>query len=632
MRWVKKWWQKLALILIFSVICGCLVEFGYEGIARYKMISQGQDTIIEGVDWDKIEAEGAVSEEGALRMVDIGKLVIDLQGKYVDKLIYQYTSEEDFAAIIQLEIKDVYGNYRTKVINDYSTSNLSASVVNIKGVVNKIVINLPYDVTITNVSINNQLNINKYRILYVSLIACLLLCLYVFKAILRNRPDIIFLMISMVIGGMLIVLSPPRFMSWDEHIHFRYTFFDCVVNGESSWTEAEDYMYYHPEAEGGMPFVSKEEKAMQIQYLNNADDIVLQKEKYPFWLASVGYFHMAFAVRICRALGVSFYNTLMIGRFANLTLYCVLIAYAIRCIPYLKRTLMTMCLMPTPILLASSYSYDTLITSTFVLGISLLLREFYYLDKQMKIKDGFLILLCFTVGSFPKAIYIPMILSFLLLPSSKFKSKRSEWIWKSIPIILFVLLMLTFVIPSTSGNMEGDSRGGNTDVTMQMELIFSHPVAYIKVLLNNIFDKFDEYVLGRSSLAYFAYEGYHKMYTAVTVIMVAVFFTEPRVMIPQNSKKSIRNLKVIMMILVAGVVGLIWTALYLSFTEVGMEKIAGVQARYYLPLMLPVLITLYSDKIKIGWKAENYNLFISFCIIALWNISLYSHFLISYCN
>ena len=125
MKCFKKWWQKLAVIIAFSVIIGYLAEFAYEGIARYKIISQGQDTIIEGIEWDQIEAEGAVSENGVLHMVQDGNITIEFQEKYIDKLIYQYTSDTDFDAPVEVEIKDVYGNYVTKSIEDYSSSNAS---------------------------------------------------------------------------------------------------------------------------------------------------------------------------------------------------------------------------------------------------------------------------------------------------------------------------------------------------------------------------------------------------------------------------------------------------------------------------------------------------------------------------
>ena len=511
-------------------------------------------------------------------------------------------------------------------------SNLSASVVNIKGIIDKIKINIPAGVTVKGVSINNQLKINKYRILYIAAILNLLLILYVFRKELSHRPEVIFLLICLTIGGLFILVAPTRFISWDEHIHF-YRTFDWFEKGEVNWSQAEYYQYHYHEKEDNMPFLSKEEKAMQIQYLNLSDGYnVDQYEKSFFQLSSIGYFHMAIVIKICKLLGVSFYSTLLFGKLANLFLYSILIAFAIKIVPYLKRTLMVLCLMPTPILLAVSYSYDVFVNGFLILGIALLLREYYYADKQMKVKDGTLMLLCFIMGSCPKAVYIPLILSFLFLPASKFKNSKSQLIWKCVAMISFVLLMMSFVVPSVGDNMEGDLRGGNTSVTQQMQLILHHPIAYIKVFLRNFYNTFDDFVLGRSSLAHMAYVGHHKMYTSVTVIMVAVFFTEPRVVLPQKSKNSLRNFKIVMIFLVTGVIGLIWTALYLSFTEIGMETIAGVQARYYIPLLLPVLSMLYSDKIKTGWKEEKYNFIISFCIIVLWNVTLYSDFLITYCN
>ena len=58
------------------------------------------------------------------------------------------------------------------------------------------------------------------------------------------------------------------------------------------------------------------------------------------------------------------------------------------------------------------------------------------------------------------------------------------------------------------------------------------------------------------------------------------------------------KVRIITMIQIALVVALIWTALYLSYTEVGEEVIAGVQARYYLPFFLLLFICFQNKKIK----------------------------------
>ena len=50
-------------------------------------------------------------------------------------------------------------------------------------------------------------------------------------------------------------------------------------------------------------------------------------------------------------------------------------------------------------------------------------------------------------------------------------------------------------------------------------------------------------------------------------------------------------------VIVFGVMCLIWTALYLSFTPVGLSQINGVQGRYYIPITIWILWILRNKKI-----------------------------------
>lgn len=47
--------------------------------------------------------------------------------------------------------------------------------------------------------------------------------------------------------------------------------------------------------------------------------------------------------------------------------------------------------------------------------------------------------------------------------------------------------------------------------------------------------------------------------------------------------------KLLLAVMIFGVVCVIWTSLYGTFSVVGAAAIDGVQARYYIPLMLPFL-------------------------------------------
>ena len=51
---------------------------------------------------------------------------------------------------------------------------------------------------------------------------------------------------------------------------------------------------------------------------------------------------------------------------------------------------------------------------------------------------------------------------------------------------------------------------------------------------------------------------------------------------------------------------LIFTALYLQFTEVGAMSIAGVQARYLLPILWGALIAVKPKKIRNDYPRRQY--------------------------
>ena len=81
------------------------------------------------------------------------------------------------------------------------------------------------------------------------------------------------------------------------------------------------------------------------------------------------------------------------------------------------------------------------------------------------------------------------------------------------------------------------------------------------------------------------------------------------------SKKRIsKGIKAVLGVLLVGMYVLIPTALYLSFTEVGSSTIEGVQPRYYICLLLPLLLILTPNKKR--KKIDNgYLPIISFSII-----------------
>ena len=56
--------------------------------------------------------------------------------------------------------------------------------------------------------------------------------------------------------------------------------------------------------------------------------------------------------------------------------------------------------------------------------------------------------------------------------------------------------------------------------------------------------------------------------------------------------------RVVILGLVGIIVAFIWTAMYISFTPVGAASINGVQGRYFVPILLPLLLALQTTHIE----------------------------------
>lgn len=625
-RTKMSWWKKLLIIMISAILAGFMVE----GILQF--FEAGKSQMSQVISLQDIQVKNGDKMENLYVMKDHGEIKIDVSGMYVNKFQYYYASEKNFQAEIIVETSNLYGDWEKQKIQDPCRSNLNNSFVNIKNIVKSITLRVPEGVTVGDFTVNNAKDSNGYRILYICVFVGVFLFFLLFKKEIGKRVELGFLLISMTIGMLFIAIQPPQFTSWDEHIHF-YHVFDFFEGKHVEWNQAEYYAYINPESKEKVAFTSKEEKALQIQYFNeHTQDSGYSYEKSSFTVSQLGYLHMAIVVAAGNFIGLPFYVVYLLGKAANLLLYCILMFFAIKSIPIAKHLLAALALMPAPMVLATAYSYDVVLIGFLSLGMALLVREFYYPDKKISRAMLVCIPFFFLYGSCPKAIYIPLVLSAVFLPQKKFKSKRQCWIWKTVIILTCILLMLTFLVPTAGNTMASDVRGGDTDVGRQLQMILGHPWAYIQILFENIKNTFNSYMMGIESISTMAYEGIFEFYMVVTALVLGVACTEPRKVMSRTTKRSMNIFKVSMLPLAAGVLVLIWTAMYLAFTEVGEVVIKGVQGRYYIPLLLPLLMIFYTDKIHTKWKEENYNFVMFMIVLLIWHLALYSRFLIPYCS
>lgn len=630
---LKKNIKRILIILICSVAIGVVLSLAS---AAFNYLRAGDDKGINLVDASQITVEGNVVEKGEEYHVSQngGTLILEFPEElYINKLQYEYSVAEPLLndSKIFITYSNIYGDENRKELSDNYFVFASKSVLNIGERVSKIEIVIPEEnaeLKISNFVVDNNFKWNPFVALVISGISFEVLYLIFYRKQNAKHPGIATSISLLVLGMCLLVLQPPYTSGWDEQIHTAHSY-DLAVTGDeqgtpnviSYLTTNSAWFYLHPD-------ISFEERIDYIRVMNQmGDSFGEDMGGYGLRMNSVGYIFQAGAMTVGKLFDLPFYLIWVMGKFANLALYAIGMGIAVAIVPFGKRLLMVVAHFPIMIFLSTVYTYDVTVNVFIILAICIWLRELVNKDQLFGYKWRIAFVACLVIGCMPKAVYAPLILCALLLPSSKFKSKKDAYVTKGLVILVFIMLMSTFVMPTVSSpSSGGDSRGGDTSVATQMSYVLGQPFAYAVVLLKNIFDTAVNYTFG-TLMSDFAYWGTASQPVLFSILLVGTLMTDSYA---EKGKRIVLNVKekVMAFFVIALTVALIWTALYLSFTEVGETTIAGVQARYYLPFIFLFYLLFKPKKIKSEFKVENYQMVVMLIASGLFILQLIQNFLL----
>ena len=299
---------------------------------------------------------------------------------YVNKLEYGYNTSSDVQAQITVNSYDVYGNPEIKSIEDNGAYQLDRSVQNIRMDASSITLSVPEGTEITYIQIDNSIQWNPLRYLFICVVLFFIVALIVFRKLWARKVEAGFLLVAVSIGILLLGLLPAKSVSWDEQIHFgaayEYSFRSNVI-----WTDSAQQIRYTDEANS----YSIEERNDAIQYMNEHADYSSPKSvevhgRIPDY-KDYSCFAQAFMLLLGRKLGLSFATCYILGRLGNFILYTFMMYMAIRNIKIGKRMMALIALMPTPMFLSCVYTYDALITSFLMVAFSIIINELLEPEK-----------------------------------------------------------------------------------------------------------------------------------------------------------------------------------------------------------------------------------------------------------
>ena len=278
---------------------------------------------------------------------------------------------------------------------------------------------------------------------------------------------------------------------------------------------------------------------------------------------------------------------------------CIAILYlAIKKMPFGKNILLLCAYIPIVLEGICTLSADGITISICFLFISYVLNLVSENKKIINKKDIFILTALCIIIALCKIVYLPLIGLLLIIPKERFKSKKQKIVVVATIWLIAVICSLTW-LGIANQYLQLKTAGSSTTKTID---IFRHPIQYLQRVLYTMNSD------GQTHLV--SLFGGRLTWSSISLITIVPYTIFVMFAFLSATDEKIKNrlsifAKVISILIILAIVMLVYTSLYLQWTDDGNLKIAGVQGRYYIPF-LPLLGLLIGNllKIKNEYKEE----------------------------
>lgn len=633
MKWIKTKPQSKKQRQIFyaaAMALVCLAGLVLELLCNMPaaLVRAGDKTDGHAVPMDQITYDGFHEEDGGLVFDgERGTIHIPLNGSYVDKFAYSYDYDGLLNLTARVGVYNEYGEARERdilTIEDRNSKVLHNSYLRIREKADYVELSVSreglaepglsyidfdaYKLTFTGFKTVAQSGFNWYRVCFFWCALGIFTFLILGRELLGRRVEVGFLVIALSAGTLLSLSLPANKVSWDEEIHFSQAFWMANYRNPVSLSPAiyQEFMAGIDTWPYNQPDTVEEQKEFN-NYLDAEGDY---RNGELLWSADLnktiftGYAGEALFLKIGQLLHMPFSVLYKFGRLGNLLVYSIVLYFAIKKTPVGKGIMVFLGLMPTPMMLAGVYSYDPTVTAFLYLAFAYILWAILEPDKKLSRKEYAVIMVAFFWGCRIKAIYAPLLLISLLIPAGHFRSKRERQLMRGGFMLLFAVLVVSFILPVLLAPSEvGDVRGEATSEVGQMAYVLGQPFAYAVILIKNIVTTLPSYVIGEHSLGLMGHQG--------AVPFSWLLYAGSAIVILTNGQSSCGKRlngkqKLWIFALTSLAVAFIWTSMYIVFTTPGNTYIEGVQGRYYMPLLFLVWVVFNPRCITVHLKNSQY--------------------------
>ena len=592
------------------------VEISDESQIDEILINENETTIqFENLDNVNIEAsvidDIKIEYNGDIIVTDnTGKIVEDKTG--VDDNVFLHSVSKKDVILGSLNTKSLVYFVICFILSVLSLVYISYFVNKYNGTKDSFKIR---DFLILSISVFVIFMLTFYFLLYILDVAVVILPLAIvfylvhkLKDNIKERIENLYIILAIAFGVTMIFVLPP-FNAPDEYAHFvkSYTFTtfadDKGITNLPVSLESLYSKYGHSLLDQKMDF---ETKSYFNDLMQDSNKDVLSENEFVYtntkYLKALPYLPSAILLFLLKLIGVSPLVMSVAGRFLSLIVMLIMYYLAIKNVPILKRLFMVICLLPI-VLHQAVINQDYLTNATVILLIAMVLKYRYKqirigIEEMSILSVLGIMLACCKFGYF---VFLGVI---FLIPCRLFKTKKVAVLFKLAFII--IPIMVSFI-----GNVAITAAEDTTHYSISYSL--SNPVNTIKVFAKTFWQR-AELDLFRGQFDGFGVstKWNNGFISSVLYFIYILYFLSSE---KQDVEKIEKKTRIVLFVIAFLLIGVVYSAMYLNWTNIGADTIDGLQPRYFTPAILCLALAFSNSIIKIDVKNKEKLDTILMCVI-----------------
>lgn len=422
-----------------------------------------------------------------------------------------------------------------------------------------------------------------------------------------DSPENALIIIGIALGILCLTITPP-FQVADEYMHFYRSF--CLSEGQVWNKRVENQVgCFLPQSilttstsvSSGIPFNPKGKQ--NIRDIFSLIRLPVESEKRVFVnfvnvavYPPIPYIPQAFGIFIGRLLGFSPLLIMYLGRLFNMATFMALVYLCIKRLPTFKWTLFLLALTPMSLSQASSLSADCITNAISFFLIGTFFRCAMKEEDKLNKSELILIVILSFLLALCKSAYLPIISLFLIIPVHKLGTLKRYLTFFLFLIIFSMAATLTWFY--TIRYMSDFSLNASVGASSSKQLLFviNNPLNFVLATFKLWQIQWDQIIsqfVGKLGWLDTELPGFY-----ICLHLAILFF----VSLVNNHTKIVVSFpqKIIIFSAMISSITLVSLLLYLSWTSVGAEILAGWQGRYLIPISPLFFMLLYNNKISLA--------------------------------